>query len=764
MATNYSFTYVPGAVTIKKAYVTITASSPTVAYGDPVPTITASFSAFKNSETSSSALSTQPTCTTTYTVTSNAGTSPTTSCTGAVATNYSFTYVPGSANITAAPLTITAVTNSKTYDGTTSAAAVPTVAGLRGTDTATGLAEVYDNKNFGLNNHTMTVSAYTVNDGNSGNNYTVSTVTNTTGSISKAPLTITAVTNSKTYDGTNTAAAISTVSGIQTGDSVTGLSETYDNRNAGTGKMLSVATYTVNDGNSGNNYSVTTVTNTTGVINKATLTLTAIANTKVFDNNTSAANVPTIMNLKPGDSVTNLAEVYDTPFAGTGKTMSVSMYTVNDGNAGGNYNVVKVTNTNGVITAYATTTAVTVTLGTAQYSDQVTFTATLAPATVGGAIPATGVKFKVGTQYLNATAIPLSVSGGVLTASLTTALLEPSPFGTPPTGQMAQGARTVTAEFTGVDTLNFGVSNPTTTLNITREDARVSFSGLEFYSTPSVSSSAAAVTLQATVRDLTAVTMATDPLDPQASTDSYAGDIRNARVSFGSLNTTLPASCQNLTPTLVNSNDPKTGIVTCTATLDIGSQDAAEFTITMTVSGNYYYRVSPLDYDVVTVAKPLTGFVTGGGYLVNQASAGTYAGTTGAKTNFGLNVKNNKSGNNLQGNLNVIIRQLTGGVWRTYQIKSNATDSLVETTPTPSTGTASWTGKANLTDISDPLNPISLGGALTFQITLTDNGEPGNNDKIGFQLMNGSTLLYSSDWNGVKTIEQVLGGGNLQVR
>ena len=51
-----------------------------------------------------------------------------------------------------------------------------------------------------------------------------------------------------------------------------------------------------------------------------------------------------------------------------------------------------------------------------------------------------------------------------------------------------------------------------------------------------------------------------------------------------------------------------------------------------------------------------------------------------------------------------------------------------------------------------------------FQITLTDNGEPATTDAIGFTLWSGSTLVYSSNWNGAKTIEQVLGGGNLQVR
>jgi hypothetical protein len=47
---------------------------------------------------------------------------------------------------------------------------------------------------------------------------------------------------------------------------------------------------------------------------------------------------------------------------------------------------------------------------------------------------------------------------------------------------------------------------------------------------------------------------------------------------------------------------------------------------------------------------------------------------------------------------------------------------------------------------------------------MKDNGEPGSADLIGVSLWakNGS-LLFSSNWNGVKTIDQMLNGGNLKV-
>ncbi len=84
--------------------------------------------------------------------------------------------------------------------------------------------------------------------------------------VNQAVLTITAVTNTKVYDGTTTAAAIPIVSGLEGSDTVTNLTETYATATVGTGKTLNVSTYTVNDGNGGHNYAVTLVANTTGVI------------------------------------------------------------------------------------------------------------------------------------------------------------------------------------------------------------------------------------------------------------------------------------------------------------------------------------------------------------------------------------------------------------------------------------------------------------------------------------------------------------------
>ncbi len=268
---------------------------------------------------------------------------------GAHGGNYAVTTQTATGTITPAPLTITAAPDSKTYDGTTSASAKPTVAGLKGTDTATGLAESFDTKDVG-NGKTLTVTAYTVNDGDHGANYAVTTATSTGGTIAPALLTITAAPDSKTYDGTTTASATPTVVGLKGSDTVTGLAESFASKDVGTGETLSVnPSYIVNDGDGGADYTVTTATASTGAIAPAPLTITAVSDSKTYDGTTTASASPTVFGLVGADTVAGLAESFDTKDAGNGKTLTVTAYTINDGDHGVDYNVTTVVNTTGTI-------------------------------------------------------------------------------------------------------------------------------------------------------------------------------------------------------------------------------------------------------------------------------------------------------------------------------------------------------------------------------------------------------------------------------
>ena len=105
------------------------------------------------------------------------------------------------ADITPRPLAVNAVTDARTYNGTTSSVGAPTVTGLQTVDTLNGaLTQAFASKDvLGVGASTLVASgSYSVSDGNAGNNYSVSVLT-APGTISPATLAITAQNVSKVY-------------------------------------------------------------------------------------------------------------------------------------------------------------------------------------------------------------------------------------------------------------------------------------------------------------------------------------------------------------------------------------------------------------------------------------------------------------------------------------------------------------------------------------------------------------------------------------
>lgn len=96
-------------LTVNPAPLMITASSPAMIYGGPVPPITPGYSGFVNGDSAAS-LTTQAACGTAATSASPVGAYPST-CLGAVDPNYMFSYVPGTVTVNQATTTTT-VTSS----------------------------------------------------------------------------------------------------------------------------------------------------------------------------------------------------------------------------------------------------------------------------------------------------------------------------------------------------------------------------------------------------------------------------------------------------------------------------------------------------------------------------------------------------------------------------------------------------------------------------------------------------------------------------
>ncbi len=134
--------------------------------------------------------------------------------------DYTVTTATAIGTITPAALTISATTDTKVYDGTTTSAKTPTTSTLYDGDTVTA-SQAFTSKNvLGTGASTLVVTGYTVNDGNGGADYTVATAT-ATGTITPAALTILATTDTKVYDGTVASSKAPTTSTLYDGDTVT---------------------------------------------------------------------------------------------------------------------------------------------------------------------------------------------------------------------------------------------------------------------------------------------------------------------------------------------------------------------------------------------------------------------------------------------------------------------------------------------------------------------------------------------------------------
>lgn len=372
-----------------------------------------------------------------------------------------------------------------------------------------------------------------------------------------------------------------------------------------------------------------------------------------------------------------------------------------------------------------------------QYSDEVSLSAELIDDLTGLGIEGMTVTFTIGTQ---STTAETDVNGIAATSMIITQA--PTVLG---------HSYTVVANFDGTPIYDAASDAPD--FSILQEDARAFFTGAMFVSTGGSNSDEATVLLSATIQDITVVN------PPDADWDPNAGMIMNAAVNFINRD---DGSIINPTPIPVSPIDATTGTVIFNWAVDIGNNDAENFRIGIEVV-NYYIRNSAVDDATVTVYKPLNDFATGGGYIIlTENSEGVIAGDAGTKSNFGFNIKFNPAGTNLKGRVRVLVRRMeSDGTLHTYQIKGNQMQSLAVD---PDGQSAVFTGKANVQDVTDPDNPISLGGNRIFQIEMEDNGEPGSTDLISFSLYaNNGTLWYSSNWSGIESTMQLLDGGNLVI-
>ncbi|UXH79864.1 YDG domain-containing protein [Roseateles amylovorans] len=224
--------------------------------------------------------------------------------------------------------TVTVVT--KTYDGNTVATvSLGALQGIyAGDQVGASSTGSYDNRNAG------TGKAVTVGltlEGAEAANYTLANSTvQTTGNITpKTVQTPTVSVIGKTYDGNTVAnVAVGALQGLVAGDQVgTGVTGSYDNRNAGTGKAVTVG-LSLQGADAGNYTLSANSVLSTGDISQRTVAAPAVTIIeKRFDgSNVAIVSVGAVPGVLAGDQVgASGTATYATPFVGTNKPVTVGL-------------------------------------------------------------------------------------------------------------------------------------------------------------------------------------------------------------------------------------------------------------------------------------------------------------------------------------------------------------------------------------------------------------------------------------------------------
>lgn len=265
------------AVTVSKATLLVAPDTKTVTYGQAAPVLTWTVTGFRNGQSGSDAAGyVAPSCTSTYTTLSNAGSVPIT-CTGGTASNYQFVHVAGQIVVNKATLRAVPANATVVYGQASAPNASVAVTGfLNGqlASTATGYKAPVCRATTYLATSNVGTLPITC-SGGSATNYVFDTSATSLLSITKAVATVTAEAKSVTY-GSAAPSYTFTLSGLkngQTSSTIAGLvpptcSSVYSPTSAvGTAPAITCA------GGSSTNYSFTYAANKVA-ITKATLTVT----------------------------------------------------------------------------------------------------------------------------------------------------------------------------------------------------------------------------------------------------------------------------------------------------------------------------------------------------------------------------------------------------------------------------------------------------------------------------------------------------------
>ncbi|CAB3648632.1 YDG domain-containing protein [Achromobacter pestifer] len=243
-------------------------------------------------------------------------------------------FAPTTASITPKALTGTVTISDKVYDGTlnVNANALVTAGLVFGDDVRIFGGGLFGSKDVGVGKLVSVIGTLT---GQDAGNYTLTTNSTATATITPKALTGAITAAGKTYDGTRDAVTSGELIGAIFGDAVS-LSSTglFGDRNAGAGKLVVVSGAL--SGADAGNYTLSTNATTTATITPKALTGAITASGKTYDGTLTASTVGSLTGTIAGDSVSlSTTGVFADKNAGTGKRVYVSGSLV--GTDAGNY-------------------------------------------------------------------------------------------------------------------------------------------------------------------------------------------------------------------------------------------------------------------------------------------------------------------------------------------------------------------------------------------------------------------------------------------
>ena len=301
----------------------------------------------------------------------------------------------------------------------------------------------------------------------------------------------------------------------------------------------------------------------------------------------------------------------------------------------------------------------------------------------------------------------------------------------------------------GVSSPNYAIQFVPGAITVTQEDARVTFTGPHIESATGPASGTAAVTLSATVADISAT--------PDANGDTWPGDIVNATLTFvdratGATLCTAPLG-------LVRSDVPTIAAGTCTWTTPLTATNTV--TIGMVVGG-YYTRKAAADDVALLLQVPTNHFVTGGGFLIAAKSAGDLAADSGSPLTINAEARYDTGQTLLHGSVSIGVQHTdSGGSKRTYEIAVHALGSLgVDETETAA---AIAGANATITDVTDAKAPFLIASNAIVVLTASQP-DKAHAATIGVTVWKPAGGLWlATNSNGTQTVEQALDGGAIQI-